>query len=66
MGRFGLFCWVSGVLLVLVACGESPRDYRRVWWYPTFVESGYLNWWCFGYNGGGCYDFDCRPAGANH
>ena len=21
MGRFGLFCWVSGVLLVLVACG---------------------------------------------
>ena len=21
---------------------ELPRS---CWWYPTFVESGYLNWW---------------------
>ena len=19
---------------------------RALWWYPTLVESGYLNWWC--------------------
>ena len=32
-------CWLSRER------GDTPLSWSR-WWYPTFVESGYLNWWC--------------------
>ena len=26
--------------------GMNRTGFNRLWWYPTLVESGYLNWWC--------------------
>ena len=35
---------------------------RRFWWYPTFVESGYLNWWCADPKGGSSCRIDIHPS----